>query len=150
MSLVVFPIAPYKTLTSLGASWKIHSLYVPLLFLKPYQLNTVTYWQAYHQLGEITDDTKKLTRENICRIHNYLMRNSRVMPDSDLYMTPGSTRSLTRKTVIVLGVTKIQCCPYPAVDDELDYMCKMAVVSTIPLTFEPSSLVTTCKTKKKI
>ncbi|KAF8797596.1 hypothetical protein BYT27DRAFT_7125328 [Phlegmacium glaucopus] len=49
------------------------------------------------------------------------------MPDSDAYIAPGSTRSLTRKTVIVTGVTKIQCCPYPVVDDELDYICKMAV-----------------------
>lgn len=57
------------------------------------------------------------------------MWNSRVTPDSDFYNTPGATRSVTRKTVIIPGVTKIQCCPYPAVDGELDYICKMAVVS---------------------
>jgi hypothetical protein len=86
---------------------------------------------AYHQLEEITNDTKKLTRENICRIHSHLMRNSRVTPNSESYIPPGFTRSLTRKTIAVPGVTKIQRCPYPAVDDELNYICKMGVVSTI-------------------
>jgi len=33
---------------------------------------------------------------------------------------------MTRKT-LVSGVAKIQSCPYPAVDDELNYICKMGV-----------------------
>ena len=59
------------------------------------------------------------------------MRNSRVTPDSEFYIAPGSTRCMTRNTVIISGVAKIQCCPYPTVDNELDYICKMAVVSTL-------------------
>lgn len=95
--------------------------------------DNITYWQAYHQLEEITQDTKKLTRENICRIHSYLMRNSRVSLNSDSYISPGSTRSMTRKTLVNSGVANIQGCPYPAVDKELDNICRTGIVSTFTI-----------------
>lgn len=104
-------------------------------FFSKKKKQTKTYWQAYHQLEEIATDTKKLTRENICVIHNYLMRNNQVSLNLDFYVSPGSTRTLTRKslvqTLINLGVAKIQSCPYPAVDEELDYICKMGAVSNL-------------------
>ncbi|KAK0441257.1 fido domain-containing protein [Desarmillaria tabescens] len=45
---------------------------------------------------------------------------------SETYTPPGRTRAWTRKTVIIAGNYKIQCCPFPEVDNELDYICKMA------------------------
>ncbi|KIM47313.1 hypothetical protein M413DRAFT_64116 [Hebeloma cylindrosporum] len=46
---------------------------------------------------------------------------------TDLHYIPaGKTREETRKTVIVAGTYKIECCPFPRVDEELEYICKMA------------------------
>lgn len=48
---------------------------------------------------------------------------------SDLrYIPAGKTRTETQKTVIVAGVYNIECCPFPEVDGELEYICKMAKV----------------------
>ena len=48
---------------------------------------------------------------------------------SDLSYTPaGKTRTETRKTVFLSGAYKIGCCPFPDVDGELEYICKMAKV----------------------
>jgi hypothetical protein len=33
-----------------------------------------------------------------------------------------------RKTVITGGSAKIECCPFPDVDTEVEYICKMAQV----------------------
>ena len=51
---------------------------------------------------------------------------------SDLHYIPaGKTRTETRRTVIVAGAYKIECCPFPEVDGELEYICKMAKVRLI-------------------
>ncbi|KAI0317245.1 fido domain-containing protein [Amylostereum chailletii] len=42
------------------------------------------------------------------------------------YIAAGETRAVTRRTVILTGSYSIQCCPFPAVDEELEYICKMA------------------------
>ena len=54
------------------------------------------------------------------------MKNCRY---SDLHYIPaGKTRTETWKTVIVAGSYKVECCPFPDVDGELEYICKMAKV----------------------
>ncbi|KAI0051296.1 hypothetical protein FA95DRAFT_1485559 [Auriscalpium vulgare] len=42
------------------------------------------------------------------------------------YITPGETRKVTQRTVIVSGARPIQLCPYPLVDEELEHICKAA------------------------
>ncbi|KAF9012115.1 hypothetical protein BDZ89DRAFT_963692 [Hymenopellis radicata] len=42
------------------------------------------------------------------------------------YIPPGQTRTETKQTIHITGAYSIQCCPYPEVDDELEYICKMA------------------------
>ncbi|KAI0319598.1 fido domain-containing protein [Amylostereum chailletii] len=42
------------------------------------------------------------------------------------YVSAGKTRTETRKTVIITGVYDVQCCPFPEVDHELEYICMMA------------------------
>ncbi|KIJ60752.1 hypothetical protein HYDPIDRAFT_98137 [Hydnomerulius pinastri MD-312] len=55
------------------------------------------------------------------------MKNDRFIDgDSWRCVVAGETRTVTRKTVIVAGTYKVQCCPFPQVDKELDYFCKMA------------------------
>ncbi|KAK0243375.1 fido domain-containing protein [Armillaria nabsnona] len=44
----------------------------------------------------------------------------------ETYIPPGQTRTSTKKTVVTAGNYKIQCCPFPEVDNKLDYICKMA------------------------
>ncbi|KAK0190378.1 fido domain-containing protein [Armillaria mellea] len=44
----------------------------------------------------------------------------------ETYIPPGQTRTSTKKTVVIAGNYKIQCCPFPEVDNELEYICKMA------------------------
>jgi hypothetical protein len=130
----------------------VRSLYDPQV-LRTILIRTIPTGQAYHHLEEIVEDTKKLTRENICRIHSFLMRNSRVSLNLDSYASPGSTRTLTRKTLVISGMAKIQSCPYPAVDDELDDICKMGVVSTLNnLMFRTlhNSVMPCCPLSKKI
>jgi len=62
----------------------------------------------------------------ICRVHSRLMNSCQY---SDLYYAPaGKTRTETRKTVILAGAYKIECCPFPDVDGELEYICRMAKV----------------------
>ena len=41
------------------------------------------------------------------------------------YIPAGKTRTETSKIVIVAGSYYIECCPFPSVDDELEYICKM-------------------------
>lgn len=48
---------------------------------------------------------------------------------SSTHYTPtGKTRAETRKTVIVAGTYNIECYPFPDVDIEIEYICKMAKV----------------------
>ncbi|KAI0050288.1 hypothetical protein FA95DRAFT_1581282 [Auriscalpium vulgare] len=42
------------------------------------------------------------------------------------YIAAGETRGVTKKTFIVTGAYSIQCCPFTRVDDELEYICRMA------------------------
>ncbi|KAF8072092.1 fido domain-containing protein [Lyophyllum atratum] len=52
------------------------------------------------------------------------MKNCRF---SDLHYTPaGKTRTETKKTVAVAGTYMIECCPFPEVDAEVEYICRMA------------------------
>ncbi|KAH7884612.1 fido domain-containing protein [Phlebopus sp. FC_14] len=55
------------------------------------------------------------------------MKTDRFKSDSTSCVVAGSTRSLTKKNVIIRGrQSMIQCCPFPEVDSQLDYICKMA------------------------
>ncbi|KAG6911000.1 hypothetical protein DXG01_005415 [Tephrocybe rancida] len=81
---------------------------------------------AYDLLEEIIQDPKALTKNLICQIHARLMKSSRILPNSSSYISPGVTRTITRKTVVISGTYSVECCPYPKVDDELEYICKMA------------------------
>ncbi|KAG6828333.1 hypothetical protein H0H92_008347 [Tricholoma furcatifolium] len=85
---------------------------------------------AYDLLEEVIKDPKALTRDLICKIHARLMKNSKLLPNHLTYVSPGVTRTATRKTVVISGTYSIECCPYAKVDDELDYICKMAKVSS--------------------
>jgi hypothetical protein len=70
-----------------------------------------------------------LDKDAICHVHSRLMKTCRF---SDLHYIPaGKTRTETRRTVIVGGAYKIECCPFPEVDGELEYICKMAKVRLI-------------------
>jgi hypothetical protein len=67
-----------------------------------------------------------LDKDAICGIHSRLMKTCRF---SDLHYIPaGKMHTETQKTVIVAGVYKIECCPFPEVDGELEYICKMVKV----------------------
>lgn len=44
------------------------------------------------------------------------------------YVAAGKTRTETRKTAVVTGAYSIECCPFPEVDTELAYICRMAKV----------------------
>lgn len=47
------------------------------------------------------------------------------------YIAPGETRTATGGTVIIAGAAVIQFCPYPKVDEEVDFICQMAKASEI-------------------
>ena len=92
------------------------------------RLNNVDWHQAYKLLSELCNNVGNLDRATICRIHSRLMKTCQY---TDLHYIPaGKTRTETRKTVIVAGTYKIECCPFPVVDEELEYICKMARVRT--------------------
>ena len=83
-------------------------------------------WQAYKLLSELPDIQEGFDKATICRIHSRLMKTCQF---SDLrYIAAGKTRTETRKTVVVAGTYKIECCPFPEVDEELEYIFKMAKV----------------------
>ncbi|KAF9557002.1 hypothetical protein CPC08DRAFT_640804 [Agrocybe pediades] len=42
------------------------------------------------------------------------------------YTPPGRTRTETQKTVVIMGAYTVRCCPFPEVDKELEYICRMA------------------------
>ncbi|KAG5652382.1 hypothetical protein H0H81_005212 [Sphagnurus paluster] len=75
----------------------------------------------------IVDREDTLSPEIIRRIHHRLMKTCQY---TNATFTPaGRTRGETLKTVIVAGTYSIECCPYPEVDKELEYICKMANAS---------------------
>ena len=77
--------------------------------------------QAYKLLYELRDNAA------ICCAHSLFMKSCQY---SDLcYIPAGKTRTETWKTVIVAGAYKIECCPFPDVDRDLEHICKMARVS---------------------
>ncbi|KAF8056565.1 fido domain-containing protein [Lyophyllum atratum] len=43
-----------------------------------------------------------------------------------LRIVAGKTRTFTQKTVVVGGSYLIECCPFPQVDEEMDYILRMA------------------------
>jgi hypothetical protein len=82
--------------------------------------------QAYELLHRLVDDVEGLDKDIICHIHTHFMKTCRF---SDMHYAPaGKTRTETRKSVIVSGVYMIECCPFPEVDVEVEYICKMAKV----------------------
>lgn len=78
---------------------------------------------AYELLPAVVADPSKLTPDLIRDVHARLMKTNSF---GETYIPPGQTRTLTKKTVVIAGNYKIQCCPFPDVDNELDYICKMA------------------------
>lgn len=82
---------------------------------------------AYNFLGTLATDPKPLNKDVICSIHACLMNTCR-FSDGRHYIAAGKTRTETRKTVIIGGSAKIECCPFPDVDMEVEYICKMAKV----------------------
>lgn len=79
--------------------------------------------EAYQLLSAVVADPSKLTPGLACDVHARLMETSRF---GETHIPPGQTRTSTKKTVVIAGNYKIQCCPFPEVDNELDYICKMA------------------------
>lgn len=74
-------------------------------------LNNVDWRQAYKLLSELCENVGDLDKATICRIHSRLMKTCQY---TDLHYIPaGKTRTETRKTVIVAGTYKIECCPFP-------------------------------------
>ncbi|GLB34389.1 putative fic/DOC family protein [Lyophyllum shimeji] len=78
---------------------------------------------AYDFLEPLVDHPEGLDVSTICKIHARLMKNCRMLEG---YVAAGETRSATRKTVVIQGAYKIQCCPFAEVDEELEHICKMS------------------------
>ena len=83
-------------------------------------------WQAYKLLSGLNENVEGINNAAICRIHSCLMKACQF--SASHYTPAGKTRTETRKTVIVAGAYKIECCPFPNVDAELEYICRMAKV----------------------
>ncbi|PPQ77165.1 hypothetical protein CVT25_010793 [Psilocybe cyanescens] len=79
---------------------------------------------AYHQLTPLVSNTQPLDMPAACAIHATLMKTCRFTESR--YVAPGITRTETRKTVVVSGSYNAQMCPYPQVDAEFEYVCRMA------------------------
>ncbi|KAF8624606.1 hypothetical protein AX17_007099 [Amanita inopinata Kibby_2008] len=78
---------------------------------------------AYDLIKTIVAEQDDLSPE-VIRHHHCLMKTCQF---TNTTFTPaGRTWEETRKTVIVAGIHSIECCPYPEVDEELEYICKMA------------------------
>lgn len=81
---------------------------------------------AYDILFEVVRDPQQLNRQKICDAQRRLMDTCRFQDLSDgVYIAPGETRTTTGGTVIIGGPAMIQFCPYPSVNDEVDYICHM-------------------------
>ncbi|KAF9480867.1 Fic-domain-containing protein [Pholiota conissans] len=80
---------------------------------------------ACELLLPLVEDPAKLDSAALCRIHETLVESCRITESA--YISPGVTRSTTRKTVIVASrAYSIQCCPFDQVDAELDVICNLA------------------------
>ncbi|KAF4618594.1 hypothetical protein D9613_009663 [Agrocybe pediades] len=79
---------------------------------------------AYDLLLPIVADPEKLTPTAICNIHARVMNTCRYIGKH--YTPPGRTRTETQKTVVIMGAYTVRCCPFPEVDKELEYICRMA------------------------
>ncbi|KAF8160046.1 fido domain-containing protein [Crassisporium funariophilum] len=80
---------------------------------------------AYNLVSELCENVDHLNKDIVCRIHSRLMKNCQF--SGQYYIPAGKTRTETRKTVIVAGSYNIECCPFPEVDAELEYICKMTM-----------------------
>ncbi|KAF8907393.1 hypothetical protein CPB85DRAFT_839604 [Mucidula mucida] len=58
-------------------------------------------------------------------MHKLLMKSCRVLPLQS-YVNIGCTRSFSRKTVVIKGSFHTECCPFAEVDNEMEYICRMA------------------------
>jgi hypothetical protein len=83
-------------------------------------------WQAYELLSGLHENVEGINNAAICRIHSCLMKACQF--SASHYIPAGKTRTEMRKTVIVAGAYKIECCPFPNVDAEFEYICRMAKV----------------------
>jgi len=82
---------------------------------------------AYDLLDGLVKNPERLNKDMICSIHARLMKTCR-FNDPVHYVAAGKTRTETRKTVIIRGTVKIECCPFPDVDAVIEYVCRMAKV----------------------
>ena len=83
-------------------------------------------------LFELVREPQQLSREKICKAQRRLIDTCRFQ---DLahgkYIVPGETRTTTGATVVIAGSAVIQFCPYAQVDEEVDFICYMAKVSSV-------------------
>ncbi|PPQ65314.1 hypothetical protein CVT24_011441 [Panaeolus cyanescens] len=89
---------------------------------------------AFEMLLSLIDKDGNLidiNKDAICRIHARLMKTCQFNVPGNCHGIPsGKTRTETRKTVIVAGITyKVECCPFPDVDAELDYQSHTTITN---------------------
>ena len=82
--------------------------------------------QTCKLVSELHENVKGINNAMICHIHSHLMKSCQF--SSLHYIPAGKTRTETHKTVVVAGAYKTECCPFPNVDAELEYICRMAKV----------------------
>ena len=83
-------------------------------------------------LTPMLSNSTVLDKPIVCSIHETLMKSCRITDNQ--YIAAGSTRTLTKKTVAMSsGTYSIQTCPFPEVDAELEYICRMAKVRAASL-----------------
>ncbi|KAF8644876.1 hypothetical protein AX16_008222 [Volvariella volvacea WC 439] len=83
---------------------------------------------AYKLIQPLVTNPQLLRKESICSIHSRLMNTCRFPSNhsNSHYRPPGETRTVTCKTVYISGTLPIQCCPFPDVDTELEYICEVS------------------------
>lgn len=82
-------------------------------------------------LFELVRNPQQLSREKISNAQRRLIDTCRFLDlPHGKYIVPGETRTATGETVVIAGSAVIQFCPYTKVDDEVDFICYMAKVSS--------------------
>ncbi|KAL0947928.1 hypothetical protein HGRIS_010559 [Hohenbuehelia grisea] len=79
--------------------------------------------EAFALLSPLVEHPENLDAAIICSFHSCIMKTCRL---NSGYTAAGETRATTRKSVVITGPYTIQCCPFPSVDEELHYICRMA------------------------
>ena len=88
--------------------------------------------QAYKRLSELCDNVAGLDKATICRVHS--PDSCRVVNITTCTTSLGGKNGNAEDSYCG-GAYKIECCPCPNVDGELDYICKMAKVRTFVVRF---------------